>query len=219
MGRLGVKRGPPLAAFFWSVAAAAHGLVRTVFGFSVARLGLGLAEGGNFPAAIKTVGEWFPVRERALATSIFNSASNIGAIVCPLSVPWLAIHFGWPAAFYITGALGLVWVVAWVLIYDAPATHPRLSGTERAYIAAGLAEPASVLPSPSWPSLLRLCATWAYMIATLLTSPSGGYTCSGCRISCTSTFTCRPCRAASGSGSSTRWRSSAASARAGWRRA
>lgn len=171
MDRIGVKRGLPLVAFVWSVASAAHGLVRTVLGFEVARLGLGLAEGGNFPAAIKTVGAWFPVRERALATGIFNSASNIGAVVCPLTVPWLAVRFGWPAAFYITGALGLVWVVAWVLLYDAPETHPRLSEAERAYIEEGRVE-TDAAPAPvPWGSLLRFRATWAYMIANILSNP------------------------------------------------
>ena len=173
MDKIGVKRGLPLAALLWSVAAAAHGLVRTVLGFSIARLGLGLAEGGNFPAAIKTVGEWFPLKERALATGIFNSASNIGAIVCPLSVPWLAVHYGWPAAFYATGALGFVWVVAWALVYDAPATHPRLSNTERAHIAGDRAEAVTAPPAAaaSWRELLRLRATWAYMIANMLANP------------------------------------------------
>ncbi len=159
MDRIGVKRGLPLVAFVWSVAAAAHGLARTVLGFSVARLGLGLAEGGNFPAAIKAVGEWFPVRERALATGLFNSASNIGAIVCPLTVPWLAIHFGWPSAFYITGALGLAWVIAWVLIYPAPPVADSPEAAPPAPVAA------------PWRELVRLRATWAYMIASVLANP------------------------------------------------
>jgi ACS family hexuronate transporter-like MFS transporter len=171
MDRFGVRRGLPWAAFLWSVAAAAHGVVRTVFGFSVARLGLGLAEGGNFPAAIKTVREWFPARERALATGIFNSASNIGAIVCPLTVPLLAVKFGWPSAFFITGALGLAWIVAWALLYEAPETHPRLSPAERAYIREGRVEATGAEDSVPWLNLLRVRATWAYMIAGLLAGP------------------------------------------------
>ncbi|MBV9468014.1 MAG: MFS transporter [Abitibacteriaceae bacterium] len=171
MDRIGVKRGLPLAAFCWSVACAAHGVVRSVMGFSVARLGLGIAEGGNFPAAIKAVSEWFPIKERALATGIFNTGSNIGAIICPLIVPWLAIHFGWPSAFYITGALGIFWIFAWVLIYEIPDKHPRLSHGERAYIEMGrvqAVEPAVTVP---WLDLLRYRAVWAYMIAGVLAGP------------------------------------------------
>ncbi|BDI32513.1 hexuronate transporter [Capsulimonas corticalis] len=169
MDRFGVRRGLSWAAFLWSVAAVAHGLVRTVLGFSIARLGLGLAEGGNFPAAIKTVTEWFPLKERALATGVFNSASNIGAIVCPLTVPLLAAKFGWPAAFYITGALGLGWIVAWALLYDSPETHPRLSVAERAYIEEGRV--VTTEAAAPWLSLLRFRAAWAYMIAGLLAGP------------------------------------------------
>lgn len=174
MDRFGVKRGLPIAAFLWSVAAAAHGLVRSVTGFTVARLALGITEGGNFPAAIKTVSEWFPVRERALATGLFNSASNIGAIVCPLTVPFLAARFGWPAAFYITGALGLIWLVAWAFLYEPPETHPHLSHSERRYIEEGRAAaiktdvPAQPFP---WRNLLGLRATWAYLLASILAGP------------------------------------------------
>ena len=168
MDRFGVKRGLPLAAFVWSLFAALHGLVRTVTGFSIARVGLGLAEGGNFPAAIRTVGEWFPVRERALATGIFNSASNIGAIVCPLTVPLIAAHFGWPAAFYVTGALGLIWIVVWVVLYAPPETHPRLTTAERDYIEEGRAQAGDPAAAVPWAGLLRRRATWGYMLASLL---------------------------------------------------
>jgi ACS family hexuronate transporter-like MFS transporter len=169
MDRFGVKRGLPFAAFFWSIASAVHGLVRTVFAFTCARFGLGLAEGGNFPAAIRTVSDWFPVKERALATGIFNSASNVGAIICPLTIPWLALHLGWPSAFYITGALGMAWVVAWALIYESPEKHKHVSAAELAYIQEGrTAVSTEFVP---WGTLLKLKASWAYLIATLLTSP------------------------------------------------
>lgn len=171
MDWMGVKRGLPLAAFFWSVACAGHGLARSVLGFSIARLGLGLAEGGNFPAAIKAVSQWFPVKERALATGLFNTGSNIGAIVCPLTVPWLALRFGWPTAFYITGALGLVWIGVWMLVYETPERQPRLADAERAYIEGGRApitEPPALVP---WVSLLRYRAVWAYMVAGVLAGP------------------------------------------------
>ena len=171
MDRFGVKRGLPLAALAWSLFAAMHGLMRSVTGFSVARLGLGLSEGAIFPAAIKTVSEWFPLKERALATGIFNSASSIGAIICPLTVPLLALKFGWPAAFYITGALGIVWVAAWAALYDSPETHPRLSRGERGYIERGRPPTVATSAAVPWPILLRDRAAWAYMIARLLADP------------------------------------------------
>ena len=166
MDKVGVKRGLPLAAFVWSVFAAFHGLARSVTSFYIARAGLGLSEGGNFPAAIRTVGEWFPVRERALATGIFNSASNIGAIVCPLTIPLIALHFGWPAAFYATGALGFLWIALWAATYQAPETHPRLSSAERSYIEEERAPVTETAPVP-WMSLLRRRATWGYMFANI----------------------------------------------------
>ncbi len=169
MDKIGVKRGLPIAAFVWSVAAAAHGLARSVLGFTFARLALGLSEGGNFPACIRTIGEWFPVKERALATGIFNSASNIGAIICPLTVPWIAVHAGWPTAFFITGGLGLIWLVAWALIYQSPETHPKLLPAERAYIEDGRVPVVDV--EVPWVALLSMKASWAYMIAGVLSGP------------------------------------------------
>jgi ACS family hexuronate transporter-like MFS transporter len=168
--RIGVKRGFPVVVGLWSVACAAHGLVRSVAGFSVARLCLGLSEGGSFPGAIRTVAEWFPTRERAFATGLFNSASNLGAIFCPLAVPFIATRYGWPMAFYATGALGLAWIVLWALVYDTPKRHPRLSAEERASIEEGRA-PVVSEPAVSWGSLLRLRPTWAYVIAQLLSGP------------------------------------------------
>lgn len=169
MDRFGVKRALPAAALLWSVFAAMHGFARSVTGFTIARLGLGLAEGGNFPAAIKTVGEWFPVRERALATGIFNSASNIGAVLCPLSIPALAGKLGWPAAFIITGALGIVWVVVWALVYQPVETNTHLTPGERAYIEEGRVQTEE--PPVPWAALLTSRATWAYMVAGILAGP------------------------------------------------
>lgn len=170
MDLIGVRRGFPIAATIWSIACAAHGLARSVTGFSVARLGLGIAEGGNFPAAVRTVGEWFPVRERAYATGIFNSASNVGAIVCPLIVPPLADAFGWPAAFYATGGLGILWVFLWLAIYQPPEKARQLTASELAYIEEGRAVQEEPPPTPlreivgSRPAL-------AYAIASALTGP------------------------------------------------
>src|SRR6058998_2559848 len=113
MDRFGTRKGFSLAIIFWSVAAMGHSLARSAFGFGTARFALGLGEAGNFPASIKTIAEWFPRKERALATGIFNSGSNVGAIVAPLTVPWITRHWGWPWAFYLTGAIGLLWLAFW----------------------------------------------------------------------------------------------------------
>src|SRR3990172_5217720 len=131
MGRvmdwLGTKRGFSFALIFWRVAAMAHALARTVFGFSAARFALGLGESGSFPASIKTVAEWFPKKERALATGIFNAGTNVGAVVTPLIVPWITITYGWEWAFHVTGSIGFIWLVFWLLMYEQPEHHPRVS--------------------------------------------------------------------------------------------
>src|SRR5690349_23968776 len=127
MDRIGTRAGYALAIVWWSFAAMAHALARTPFGFGVARAALGVGEAGNFPAAIKTVAEWFPKKERALATGIFNAGSNVGAIVAPLTVPWIAGHFGWRAAFIFTGAIGFVWLLFWLPTYRRPEQHARVS--------------------------------------------------------------------------------------------
>src|SRR5947207_12543811 len=134
MDRLGTRLGYAISICIWSLAAMGHALANSAFGFAVARGFLGLGESGNFPAAIKTVAEWFPKKERALATGIFNSGSNVGAIVAPLAVPWIAINYGWRWAFIITGALGFVWFVFWITLYRKPEEHPRVSRVELAYI-------------------------------------------------------------------------------------
>jgi MFS transporter, ACS family, hexuronate transporter len=166
--RIGVKRGFSLAVIFWSIAAAAHGFARSVTGFCVARFGLGLAESGNFPASIKSVGDWFPRKERALATGLFNSGTNVGALITPLLVPWLHQHWGWQAAFFVTGALGLIWVVLWWLIYEHPQRHARVTRAEMAWIASDPPDP----PQPcSWAKLLGYRQTWAFALGKLLTDP------------------------------------------------
>src|SRR6476660_1302626 len=128
MGRLidliGTRVGYALSIGIWSLSAAAHALARTPLGFGAARFALGLGEAGNFPAAIKTVAEWFPKKERALATGIFNSGSNVGAIVAPLVVPFIAINYGWEWAFILTGTLGFIWLVFWLTTYRRPEEHP-----------------------------------------------------------------------------------------------
>jgi ACS family hexuronate transporter-like MFS transporter len=165
---LGVKRGYGLAVLIWSAAAMAHGLARSTFGFGVARFALGIGEGGNFPACIKAVRTWFPASERALASGIFNAGTNVGALITPIAVPWLALSFGWPMAFYVTGALGLTWLVAWWALYDAPEEHPGLSSAERAHIQRDPEPPTARIP---YRQLLTYRETWAYAAVQFLTSP------------------------------------------------
>lgn len=169
--RVGVRLGLAVAVGVWSLAAVGHGLARSVTGFSTARFLLGLGEGGNFPAAIKTFGEWFPRRDRAFVTGLFNSGSNVGALVTPLLVPWLTVRFGWQAAFYGTGGLGFLWLAAWLLLYRPVAGNPRVSVAELAYIRSDGPALAEAGPRETWLQLLRYRATWAYVVGTFMTSP------------------------------------------------
>ena len=167
--KLGTRIGYALAICLWSVAAMSHALAGGVLGFAAARFALGLGEAGNFPAAIKTVAEWFPRRERALATGLFNSGSNVGAIVAPLAVPVVAVTWGWQAAFLFTGVLSAIWLVTWLIVYRPAAQHPRLSSEELAYIRGDPDdEPAVRLP---WTQLLRHRQAWAFVVAKFLTDP------------------------------------------------
>ena len=187
MDWIGTKLGYALALLVWSIAAMAHaeapafgagvavllggvGLTysASVAGFIAARFALGLGESGNFPAAIKTVAEWFPKRERAFATGIFNSGTNVGALVTPLIVPWITYTYGWYWTFVATGAIGLLWLALWWPLYGAPETHPRVSGPELAYIRSDPADPVMRIP---WLSLLKYRQTWAFAVAKFGTDP------------------------------------------------
>ncbi|MFD1874104.1 MFS transporter [Hymenobacter bucti] len=176
--KLGTKFGYAISTALWSLAAMGHALVSSTLGFGIARGFLGITEAGNFPAAIKTTAEWFPQRERALATGIFNSGSNVGAIVAPLTVPLIAETIGWQWAFIITGALGFVWLVLWYTIYETPANSKRLSKAEFDYINAdipvGLPAESVVVeekPKTSWATLLGFRQTWAFVAGKFLTDP------------------------------------------------
>ena len=168
MDRFGTRKGFSFAMVFWSLAAMAHSFARSALGFGVARIALGLGEAGNFPAAIKTVAEWFPKKERALATGIFNSGSNIGAIVAPLTVPIIAINYGWQWAFILTGSLGFIWLVFWVVLYHKPQFDPKLSRGELAYIMSDQEEPLKRIP---WARLIPHRQTWSFSIGKFLTDP------------------------------------------------
>lgn len=166
--RVGARIGYAVVIAVWSLSAMGHSLVSSVLGFSIARFMLGLGESGNFPAAIKTVAEWCPRKERAFATGIFNSGANVGAIVAPLVVPWIAVHLGWRFAFLFTGFLSAAWIIVWLAIYRRPQEHPRLSRGELAYILSDAAEPATKIP---WARLLPHRQTWAFLIAKFMTDP------------------------------------------------
>lgn len=166
--RLGTRLGYALAIAVWSLAAMSHALVGSVAGFALARFALGLGEAGNFPAALKTVAEWFPRRERAFATGIFNSGSNIGAIVAPLTVPIIAITWGWQAAFLATGVLSALWLVTWLATYRPPEHHPKLGAAELALIRSDPPEPTEKVP---WSQLLRYRQTWAFLLGKFMTDP------------------------------------------------
>ena len=168
MDRVGTRLGYAASLALWSAAAMGHALARSAFGFGVARAALGLGEAGNFPAAIKAVAEWFPQRQRALATGVFNAGSNVGAIFAPLVVPLLALRYGWPSAFVVTGALGLLWLLFWLPLYRRPEEHPRLSPGEMAFIRSDPAEPLTKIP---WGRLLPHRQTWAFAVGKFLTDP------------------------------------------------
>jgi ACS family hexuronate transporter-like MFS transporter len=168
MDKLGTRIGFSISVFLWSLAAMSHALARTVFGFGAARFALGLGESGNFPASIKTVAEWFPVRERAFATGIFNAGSNIGAIITPLVVPWVALTYGWQAAFIAVGMLGFLWLAFWIPVYRRPREHPKVSASELAHIESDVSEPPVKV---RWITLFRHRQTWAFAIGKFLTDP------------------------------------------------
>jgi ACS family hexuronate transporter-like MFS transporter len=169
MDRIGTRIGYAAAIVWWSLAAMAHALARTPFGFGVARAALGVGEAGNFPAAIKTVAEWFPKKERAFATGLFNAGSNVGAIVAPLTVPWIATHLGWRWAFILTGAIGFLWLVFWLPIYRRPEQHPKVSQAELDHIQSDPPDPPAM--KVPWLSLIPHRQTSAFAIGKYLTDP------------------------------------------------
>jgi ACS family hexuronate transporter-like MFS transporter len=166
--RLGTRLGYALAMVFWSLASMGHAIGSSFTSFLVARSALGLGESGVFPASIKSVAEWFPKKERALATGIFNAGSNAGAIVTPLVVPWITIHWGWRWAFIITGALGFVWLIFWLLLYRKPEEHPRVSAAELNYIRS---DPQTPVVKIKWAKLIPHRQTWAFVMGKFLIDP------------------------------------------------
>ena len=185
--RVGTRIGFAIAVLVWSIAAMAHaeaarygagvaailglfGLVYapSVAGFIAARFALGIGEAGNFPAAIKVVAEWFPVKERAFATGLFNSGTNVGAVMAPLVVPWITVTYGWYWAFIVTGAIGFFWIALWLPLFDQPDTHPRVGAAELEFIRSDPSPPVERVPLRA---LLPHRQTWAFAIGKFLTDP------------------------------------------------
>ena len=173
--KVGTKVGYALALIVWSVAAMLHALARTTAGFAAARALLGVSEAGNFPAAIKTTAEWFPKKERALATGIFNAGTSIGAVFAPLIVPLIGATLGWQWAFILTGMIGFVWLIFWFKDYDLPSRHKNLSREELDYIQSDADEKAeneaATTEKVSWIKLLGFRQTWAFVLGKFLTDP------------------------------------------------
>lgn len=173
LDRFGIRLVYAAAMLVWSLSGMGHALARSALGFALARAGLGLGEAGNFPAFVKVVGEWFPLKERAFAAGVVNSGANIGAIVAPLLVPYLAINFGWQWAFIGTGLIGFGWLALWLPTYRPPRLHPKLSAQELAFIESDR-PPGQALETTSRVSyrfLLTLRATWGVGLARFLTDP------------------------------------------------
>jgi ACS family hexuronate transporter-like MFS transporter len=173
MGRIidwiGTKIGYAVCLTGWSFAAIGHAFARSVFGFGFARFSLGLFEAGNFPAAVKTVAEWFPKKERALAIGLFNAGTNVGAIIAPLVVPWITLTWGWQEAFIFTGAIGLLWLALWFWLYEKPEKHIKVTEKELNYIQADPPDPQVKIP---WRTLFKYRGTWAFAMGKMLTDPA-----------------------------------------------
>ena len=168
MDKIGARWGFGIAFLIWQLAHIAHAGARGFTGFMIARMGLGVGEAGGFPGGIKAVAEWFPKKERAFATGLFNAGTNIGAIVTPLVVPAIVLAFGWQMAFIVTGVAGLVWLPIWLLVYRRPREQKRLSATELAYIEQDPADPVEKI---GWTRLLTKKETWAFSLGKFLIDP------------------------------------------------
>ncbi|GAB4018490.1 MFS transporter [Spirosoma koreense] len=172
--KIGTKAGYSLTLVIWSVAGMLHAVARSVMGFSLARVGLGIGEAGNYPAAVKAVAEWFPKKERGLATGLFNAGTSIGVVVAVVLVPWILNRYGWHEVFWITGALGFIWLFFWIIFYDIPTRQARLTTDERAYILSGQepeSDEAGRQQSVNWLKLFTFPQTWAYITGKGLIDP------------------------------------------------
>ena len=165
---IGTRWGLAIAVTVWSLAAMAHAGARSAIQFAVVRFALGLGEAGGFPASVKAVSEWFPRKERALATGIFNAGSNVGALATPILVPLIVLSLGWEWAFILTGLTGFVWLAVWLLIYRRPQDHPRVSAAELAHIESDPVDPPGKV---GWSAIAFRRETWAFLLGKFLTDP------------------------------------------------
>jgi ACS family hexuronate transporter-like MFS transporter len=168
LDRIGARTGYAMAFILWNLSHMAAGLATTTVQFTLARVGLGLGESGAFPASLKAIADWFPQRERALAAGVFNAGTNLGAIIAPAIVPVLTATWGWRSSFFVTGGVGLLWLIAWLAVYRRPQVHPRVNAAELALIESDPQDPGTRI---SWWRLLGLKETWAYASARFLIDP------------------------------------------------
>lgn len=171
--KVGTKLGYTIAISFWAVAGMLHAIARSALGFGLARIGLGLGEAGNYPAAMKAVAEWFPKKERALATGIFNAGTSAGVVLALVVVPWILKFYGWQQVFWITGSFGFVWLLFWLIFYDVPSKQKRLTSAEYELITNGQEEANKLEKSVpvKWIKLFGMPQTWAYIVGKGLIDP------------------------------------------------
>ena len=171
--RVGTKAGYSWSVVIWSLSGMAHALARSVSGFSIARIGLGIGEAGNFPAAMKAVAEWFPRKERALATGIFNSGTSVGVVMALLVTPWILVNYGWQEVFWITGALGFVWLIFWLALYDIPGRKKRITPAELELIQEDYGSSLNETGKTNikWYKLFSYPQTWAFVTGKFLIDP------------------------------------------------
>jgi MFS transporter, ACS family, hexuronate transporter len=171
--KTGTRIGYAISIVIWSIAGMFHAVARSVTGFSIARIGLGLGEAGNFPAAVKAVAEWFPKNERGLATGLFNAGTSVGVVAALLIAPWILNNYGWQEVFWITGGLGFIWLIFWLIYYQVPQKQKRLSKKELDYIISGQDEQNAGANENSikWLKLFSFPQTWAYITGKALIDP------------------------------------------------
>ena len=169
--KVGTKVGYAVSLVVWSIASMGHGLVKSTFGFLIARTALGVSEAGNIPAAVKSVAEWFPKKERALATGLFNSGATVGAILAPILVPFILGHYGWQQTFVWIGAAGLLWMILWWRFYSKPEENKRISQEELAYIKSDQDVEVIDQPQVSFKEIFKLKATWTFALGKMMTDP------------------------------------------------
>lgn len=169
--KIGIKIGYTITVIVWSAAAMFHALAKSVFGFSMARIFLGIGEAGHFPAAVKTVAEWFPQKERGLATGIFNAGTSVGVVFALFITPYIYVNYGWQSVFWITGSLGFIWLIAWLYFYEIPKKQKKLTEAELVLIESGQQIPINANANIPWRKLFSYHQTWAYVTGKFLIDP------------------------------------------------